>query len=123
MNGLHLLGDLYGCRCKETLIIQVDPLRQICIDFCKDAGLTVVGESFIQFEKGGITGVVVLAESHLAIHTWPEIKSVTIDLYVCNYSGDNSQKAKELFEAILNILEPEHVLRKIVFRGQLSKIP
>jgi spermidine synthase len=41
----------------------------------------------------GVTGTVLLAESHLAIHTWPETGSVTIDVYVCNFSADNSGKA------------------------------
>ena len=46
--------------------------------------MTVVGDSFHQFEPQGVTGTVLLAESHLAIHTWPEQGFVTIDVYVCN---------------------------------------
>jgi hypothetical protein len=54
------------------------------------SGLTPVGELFHRFEPGGgVTGVVLLAESHLAVHTWPELGAVTMDVYVCNFSGDN----------------------------------
>jgi len=74
-------------------------LRTICLDAVRAAGLTAVGELFHRFhaapgapagEPVGITGVVLLAESHLAVHTWPEIASVTVDVYVCNLGVDNS---------------------------------
>ena len=58
----------------------------------RDAGLTVVGDAFYQFEPQGVTGTVLLAESHLAIHTWPERSFVTVDVYVCNLATDNSDK-------------------------------
>ena len=65
----------------------------------RDAGLAPVGELFHRFppapgsdEPAGITGVVLLAESHLAVHTWPELGAVTLDVYVCNFGADNSAK-------------------------------
>ena len=59
--------------------------------------MTIVGDSFHQFEPQGVTGTVLLAESHLAIHTWPEHGFVTIDVYVCNYTTDNTAKAEHCF--------------------------
>ena len=59
-----------------------------------DAGLTIVGDSFHQFAPQGVTGTVLLAESHLAIHTWPEHGFVTVDVYVCNLATDNTAKAE-----------------------------
>ena len=53
-----------------------------------------------------MTGVVVLAESHLSIHTWPEAGYVTLDVYVCNYSTNNRPKAEKLFETILTAFNP-----------------
>jgi spermidine synthase len=54
-----------------------------------------------------VTGTVLLAESHLAIHTWPETGSVTIDVYVCNFSADNSGKARRLMEGVIEALRPK----------------
>ncbi|MFN4195262.1 MAG: S-adenosylmethionine decarboxylase family protein [Thermosynechococcus sp.] len=67
-----------------------------------------LGELFHQFgEAGGVTGAVVLAESHLAIHTWPEKRYVTLDVYVCNYSQDNRGKAQALFDQLVAVFDPE----------------
>ncbi len=57
-------------------------------------------------EGGGVTGVVVLAESHLAIHTWPEKMSVTVDVYVCNYGSDNREKARRRSTRCSSLLHP-----------------
>jgi S-adenosylmethionine decarboxylase len=66
-----------------------------------------VGDYFHQFGGGGgVTGVIVLAESHLAIHTWPEKMSVSLDVYVCNYGSDNRDKARRLFDALLYTFAP-----------------
>ena len=71
------------------------------------AELTAVGSLFHSFgEGGGVTGVVVLAESHLSIHTWPEAGYVTLDVYVCNYSTDNRPKAQQLFDDIQAAFSP-----------------
>ena len=53
-----------------------------------------------------MTGVVVLAESHLSIHTWPESGYVTLDVYVCNYSTNNRPKAQKLFEDLQTAFNP-----------------
>lgn len=72
-----------------------------------EAGLTVVGDYFHQFgDGGGVTGVVVLAESHLSVHTWPEKRYVTVDVYVCNYTTDNRAKAHRLFDDLLSTFQP-----------------
>src|SRR5258708_12733948 len=72
-------------------------------------GLTTVGVSFHQFEGCGFTGCVVLAESHLAIHTWPERQGLTLDVYVCNYSADNSAKARTLLGLLIDYFPPPEI--------------
>jgi S-adenosylmethionine decarboxylase len=64
---------------------------------CAEAGLEVVAAAFHQFPAAGATGALVLAESHLAIHTWPELDAVTLDLYVCNHSQDNRAAAEAAY--------------------------
>ncbi len=118
MNGLHLIGDMSGCRCNPQLLLDGKRFEALCLDMVRASGLTVMDSRFHQFEVSGFTGAVVLAESHLAIHTWPENKGLTLDVYVCNYSADNSSKARQLFDAIVAHFEPSEVARHEVDRGE-----
>ena len=105
--GLHLIGDLYGCTCDSKLMLEAQHLEDFCKERVAAAGLTAVGALFHSFgEGGGVTGVVVLAESHLSIHTWPEAGYVTLDVYVCNYSTNNRPKAQQLFDDIQAAFNP-----------------
>ena len=70
------------------------------------SGLNIVGEVFQQFQPQGVTGTVLLAESHLAIHTWPEEGFVTVDVYVCKYLADNTQKALNLYAKLKTHFKP-----------------
>ena len=108
MQGIHLTADLQGC--DPTLLLMSDPaaLRTRCLQAVAHAGLHAVGELFHRFPPpGGITGVVLLAESHLAVHTWPELGAVTLDVYVCNFGHDNSAKAQALVELLSAAFEPQ----------------
>ena len=62
MNGLHLIGDLTGCRCDPQLLLDGERFRAKCVEMVEAAGLTTVGVSFHQFDGCGFTGCVVLAE-------------------------------------------------------------
>ncbi len=105
--GLHLMGDLYGCRCDSQLMLDALHLENFCKQAVSTAGLTSVGSLFHSFGEGeGVTGVVVLAESHLSIHTWPEDGYVTLDVYVCSYSTDNGPKAQQLFDRFMKAFNP-----------------
>lgn len=125
MNGLHLIADLHDCRCVPARLLDAADLETYCVDACQRHGLTVVGRLFHAFQDAseqaaGVTGTVVLAESHLAIHTWPELGAVTLDIYVCNFSSDNSERALALFAEVVARFAPERVERHSVRRGQLT---
>lgn len=114
MRGLHLMADLLGCTCDDALLHDAARVASCCREAVRAAGLTAVGETFHDFEPGGATGVILLAESHLAVHTWPEHRGVTIDAYVCNYSADNRGRAERLLALLLAAFEPaEHEIRQI----------
>ncbi len=123
MKGLHLIGDLYNCAPGDFLN-SAKRLRKLCLDACQASGLTVLGEHFYQFDGfdatqvGGATGAVVLAESHLAIHTWPERNQATLDVYVCNVTADNSAKAEALYDTLIAALKPADILAQHVWRGK-----
>ena len=121
MNGLHLIAELHDCRCEPRLLRSVDALRELCLAVCSVPGLTPVGQIFHQFgsdaEPAGATGAVILAESHLAVHTWPELKAVTLDLYVCNFSQDNSAAARAAFARLLQAFAPGKTEQREIERG------
>ncbi|MBK6355901.1 MAG: adenosylmethionine decarboxylase [Betaproteobacteria bacterium] len=125
MNGLHLIADLHDCRCAPGFLLDAPGLETFCVDACQRHGLTVVGRLFHAFQDAGgqpagVTGTVVLAESHLAVHTWPEIASVTLDIYVCNFSGDNSEQAHALFDEVITVFSPKRLEKQAVARGHLG---
>ncbi|MGL5633251.1 MAG: adenosylmethionine decarboxylase [Azovibrio sp.] len=125
MNGLHLIADLYRCQCLPDIVLDRTALEEICVQECQEGGLTPLGAYFYQFvhtdgQQAGVTGTVVLAESHLAIHTWPESGDVTLDVYVCNFSRDNSDRARQIFNRIITLLDPEESACQEVLRGHLT---
>ena len=126
MQGLHLIADLHDCRCPPPFLLDAAGLEAFCVAACERHGLSVVGRFFHQFRDAadapaGVTGTVVLAESHLAVHTWPEIGGVTLDIYVCNFSGDNSGRARALFAEAIAAFAPQTVDQKEVARGHLLR--
>jgi S-adenosylmethionine decarboxylase len=120
MKGLHLTADLAGCAPGLPALTEPAALRTLCVGAVRAAGLTPVGELFHAFPPpGGVTGVVLLAESHLAVHTWPELGAVTLDAYVCNRGGDDSARAEQLVAALIAAFAPRQVQRHRTQRGAL----
>ena len=123
MKGLHIIADLYNCR-KSEVLVSSEKLRDLCVKACTDSGLTVLGQHFYQFDgldgtqDGGSTGAVVLAESHLAIHTWPERVGATLDVYVCNFTSDNTAKAESVYKTLIAAFEPGDVMVERMQRGR-----
>jgi len=84
--GTHLLVELRDC---DTEILgDVKTIKASMVMAAKKAKATVLGAHFHEFVPCGVTGVVVLAESHLSIHTWPEYGYAAVDVFTC---GDRLQ--------------------------------
>lgn len=113
--GVHWLGTLHGCRRLERLQSILE-LRPWCLQQITAAGLTVVGEAFHQFNAAGVTGAVLLAESHFTVHTWPEHAMVTLDLFVCNHTTNNSACADVLWELLVSGFSPTQVDQQRLLR-------
>lgn len=79
--GRHLMVELYGC--DENLLNDAEGLKQMMLSAARRAKATIVGASFHTFNPHGISGFVVIAESHLAIHTWPEYGFASLDIFTC----------------------------------------
>jgi S-adenosylmethionine decarboxylase len=122
MQGLHLTADLHKCRCDIAWMTDARLLGDWCVKAVDAVGLQPVNQLFHTFPAtpkglGGITATVLLAESHLCVHTWPEQKAVTLDVYVCNFGGDHSAKARALMLALINRFEPEWTEQRSLDRG------
>jgi S-adenosylmethionine decarboxylase proenzyme len=79
--GRHLLVELYGCDAKA--ITDVRRVEEIMVGAAKHAKATIVDVVFHSFNPHGISGVIVIQESHLTIHTWPEYNFASVDVYTC----------------------------------------
>ena len=127
MQGLHLTADLRDCRCDSIWLLDASPLGAACRNAVTAVGLQVVNEVFHTFPAsahgpGGVTATLLLAESHLCVHTWPEQRAVTLDVYVCNFGGDHSAKAQALMDALLALFMPQKTERHALQRGSMANI-
>jgi S-adenosylmethionine decarboxylase len=84
--GRHLLLELFDC--DPEAINSLDVVKASMVEAAKRAQATIVDVVFHEFNPFGISGVVVIAESHLAIHTWPEYRYAAVDVFSC---GDTLQ--------------------------------
>jgi S-adenosylmethionine decarboxylase len=122
MQGLHLTADLYQCRCDAPWLTDAQRLGEWCVQAVKAAGLQPVDQLFHTFPAtpagpGGVTATVLLAESHICLHTWPEQRAVTADVYVRNFSGDHSAKARSLMDALVERFQPQWTEQRSLDRG------
>ncbi len=79
--GVQLLADLHAC--DAAVLDDVEAVRAAMLEAARRAGATIVSECFHRFSPHGVSGVVVIAESHLAVHTWPEHGFAAVDLFTC----------------------------------------
>lgn len=77
-----------------------EDLLRVLKESIAEARLTAVAEVTAQFQPQGNSAVVVLEESHVAIHIWPEHRAATVDIHVCDYSQDNETRATRLARSI-----------------------
>lgn len=127
MQGLHLTADLYDCTCDPRLLSDDTALSALCRTLTSSTGLTLVDEKWHTFpasqgQHGGVTGMLLLAESHLAVHTWPEKQGVTLDVYVCNFTADNSEKADRLMHALIVAFAPGRAQSNRLHRGEEEEL-
>ena len=79
--GMHLLVELRDCNPK--ILSDLKKVEEILVTAAKAAKATIVQTHFHQFSPFGISGVVIIAESHLSVHTWPEYGYAAVDIFTC----------------------------------------
>ncbi|MFG1519145.1 MAG: adenosylmethionine decarboxylase [Thermoplasmataceae archaeon] len=111
--GVQIIADLYGV--DQDLISESSGLYEIVEKAVKYSRLTKISSDYYQFQPHGVSGIVLLAESHLAFHTWPEHNLVTLDIYTCG----EPENADSAFNYIVSRLSPTSVEYKKLTRGKL----
>ncbi len=79
--GTHLLVELRDCN--PEILKDLNSVKDILVSAAKEAKATIIDVSFHEFNPFGISGMVVIAESHLSIHTWPEYCYAAVDIFTC----------------------------------------
>lgn len=82
--GQHVLAEFFEC--DPNILNNVSIIEKLMVEAALECGATIVQKCFHMFNPYGVSGVVIIAESHLAIHTWPELGYAAVDLFTC---GDN----------------------------------
>lgn len=84
--GRHVLAEFFDC--DPNVLNNLELIEQHMGDAAVECGATVVQKCFHMFNPHGVSGVVIISESHLAIHTWPELGYAAVDLFTCGESCD-----------------------------------
>lgn len=79
--GRHMLLELREC--DKPVLDDLKYLENALVSAAKEAGATVIDQSFHQFAPQGVSGVVLIAESHISLHTWPEHAYAAVDIFTC----------------------------------------
>jgi S-adenosylmethionine decarboxylase len=96
--GTHILADLWGVG--GEVLDNEDFLQKTMVSAAEGAGLHVISSHFHRFEPHGISGVIVLAESHATIHTWPEQGLASIDIFTCGDGKAGDDACGRIVEAL-----------------------
>lgn len=107
--GLHLVAEFWGGKIIESK----KEIKKILIEAAKKAGNTPLQCACHKFSPRGITGVILLAESHIALHSWPELDYLAIDIFTCGQKA----KAEKALEYLKTRFKPKRVKIKKIKRG------
>jgi spermidine synthase len=114
--GRHILVEFTGCN--ADILNDVTAIENGMIEAAKNAGATVIQSTFHHFSPYGVSGVVVIQESHLAIHTWPEFQYAAVDLFTCGTSVDPWVS----FDHLRKVFQAQNYSALEMYRGSLSNL-
>lgn len=118
--GKHLLVELHGCNPESLKRAEV--VKDILVCAANACKATIVDTSFHEFNPFGVSGVVVIAESHISIHTWPEYRYAAVDIFTC---GDvlRPEVAVDYIAARFRCKKPSVVeMRRGIIPGHVGKL-
>ncbi len=92
--GRHVLAEIYGC--DPRILDDEERVREIMVGAALEAGAEIREVAFHKFSPQGVSGVVVISESHLAVHTWPELGYAAADVFTCGNKVDPWQACRHI---------------------------
>jgi len=113
--GRHLLIELKDCN--RAILNDPGYLRECLCETAEQIGATIVNQAFHQFSPHGVSGVVVIAESHISIHTWPEHSYAAVDVFTCGDTID----PEDAIDILVKKLEAKDVSYVEMKRGVLQE--
>jgi len=114
--GRHLLVEYH--RCDPKILNDLERVKKFMLEAASESGATVLDASFHYFTPQGVSGVVVIAESHLAIHTWPEYGYAAVDIFTCG----NTVDPWKAFHYLRSTLDSKETSVNEIVRGELSHL-
>lgn len=114
--GKHLIVDMYGC--SYDVLDNLEFIKTAMLAAVKEANMTLLDFSSFKFEPQGLTALALLAESHLSIHTYPELGYAAIDAFTC---GDQSRPDKAV-SILKQYLKPEKTKTTNIKRGDFGTV-
>ncbi|GAC1527410.1 MAG: adenosylmethionine decarboxylase [Ramlibacter sp.] len=118
MRGLHLTADLYQCRCEPRWLADGLAVVAWARQATEALGLQVLHVGARDDEDGaGVSAAMVLAHSHICLHTWPAQRGVTVDVYLAGPGPDLPAKARSLMDALVTRFEPAWTEQRSLDRG------
>lgn len=114
--GSHLLIELYGCDGK--LLEQEAYVGSVMREAAQDSKATVVAQSFHEFQPYGVSGAVIIQESHYTIHTWPEHRYAAVDLFYCG----GTVLVHKAVDVLREKFRPQRIKFLVVRRGLQSEV-
>jgi S-adenosylmethionine decarboxylase len=112
--GKHYLVDLMDC--DPEILKSVERVREVFVRAAKDCGATVIDDLFHQYDPFGVSGVVLIAESHLAVHTWPENSYAGVDIFTCG----EEMSPEIAIEILAKEFQAKRVDTRLQHRGMLE---
>lgn len=112
--GKHYLIEYYNC--DPQVLNHQTSIQEILLEAARLSGATVLEHSFHKFSPQGVSGVVVIAESHISIHTWPEYRYAAADIFTCGTNVD----AGKAYAYMKQLLSSEKSFIREIDRGELK---
>lgn len=109
--GTHIILDFYGCNPRSMMF--VPDVQALIKEAARLAHFSVVAEEYHQFEPHGVSGMTIIEESHISMHSWAENRYASIDIFYCG----NNDFVEEGINYLIKSFEPTRVERQDIMRG------
>ena len=109
--GTHIILEYSGC--EQSILKDVDKIRASLLEAARLSGATIIDERFHHFSPLGVSGIILIKESHLSIHTWPEYAYAAVDIFSC---GENMSPNKAI-DFLKDQFKASQVLTRAMTRG------